>query len=367
MLERAISGEHHLLQHEHNETVLESPGVPQRKEFKDRHVSFIEETGGSVVASEHEFVVSVGESPAYAAPGPAPVVVSLSDVQMLLDEIGKALAPAEELTAQDAERLDGDRVDQHAWRSLANALGLVRLRLSLLARVALTIGHGVGVADLLGESSEGTAASSMVEAFGMALAAATSAIAGGIAPAPRAAAKLELQLHDSALALQASFVRRQGPALEAAVAKGGMTSSDTLAMTAIVLADTAGTTLAALLSDAADVLAQAVVLAGRDGPGADVGCFDSDVETGAGHAGTTDSLSGAYAEGSSPKSSQSLSTPSRKSSRRVTDEIDLPDLTERLKKAGMYEEYQKWREGYMKWRTGSAAGAHGEITTETTT
>lgn len=38
-----------------------------------------------------------------------------------------------------------------------------------------------------------------------------------------------------------------------------------------------------------------------------------------------------------------------------------PDLTERLKKAGAYDKYLEWREGYMRWRMGESSGAKGEI------
>jgi len=38
----------------------------------------------------------------------------------------------------------------------------------------------------------------------------------------------------------------------------------------------------------------------------------------------------------------------------------LPDLTDRLIKCGIYEEYLQWREGYRRWREGNAEGAHGE-------
>eukprot|EP00913_Durusdinium_trenchii_P018138 g17042.t1 len=39
----------------------------------------------------------------------------------------------------------------------------------------------------------------------------------------------------------------------------------------------------------------------------------------------------------------------------------LVDLTERLKKAGAYDKYLEWREGYMRWRMGESSGAKGEI------
>mmetsp|Transcript_37883 Transcript_37883/g.109198 ORF Transcript_37883/g.109198 Transcript_37883/m.109198 type:complete len:505 (-) Transcript_37883:60-1574(-) len=41
---------------------------------------------------------------------------------------------------------------------------------------------------------------------------------------------------------------------------------------------------------------------------------------------------------------------------------DLPDLTERLKEAGIYGEYHAYRLRYLQWRKGSAQGAVGELT-----
>jgi len=47
--------------------------------------------------------------------------------------------------------------------------------------------------------------------------------------------------------------------------------------------------------------------------------------------------------------------------------LALPDLTERLKEAGMYEQYTEWREGYMRWRKKEGQGARGEIAQNSTT
>lgn len=42
----------------------------------------------------------------------------------------------------------------------------------------------------------------------------------------------------------------------------------------------------------------------------------------------------------------------------------LPDLTERLKEAGIYGEYYAYKQKYLQWRKGSAQGAAGELTAE---
>jgi hypothetical protein len=43
---------------------------------------------------------------------------------------------------------------------------------------------------------------------------------------------------------------------------------------------------------------------------------------------------------------------------------DLPDLTEHLQSLGLYEEYQRFKDGYMKWRQGAAQGARGEASAD---
>jgi len=40
----------------------------------------------------------------------------------------------------------------------------------------------------------------------------------------------------------------------------------------------------------------------------------------------------------------------------------LPDLSDRLKKLGMFESYKAWSENYANWRSGAATGAKGEVT-----
>ncbi|CAE8619519.1 unnamed protein product [Polarella glacialis] len=39
----------------------------------------------------------------------------------------------------------------------------------------------------------------------------------------------------------------------------------------------------------------------------------------------------------------------------------LPDLTDRLKEQGIYEDYLNWQRDYRRWRQGGLRGAHGEI------
>mmetsp|Transcript_39479 Transcript_39479/g.108766 ORF Transcript_39479/g.108766 Transcript_39479/m.108766 type:complete len:464 (-) Transcript_39479:96-1487(-) len=43
---------------------------------------------------------------------------------------------------------------------------------------------------------------------------------------------------------------------------------------------------------------------------------------------------------------------------------DLPDLSDRLREQGVYQEYVEWRTSYMRWRKGEAVGAKGENTTK---
>jgi len=287
---------------------------------------------GDRAPAEAEDTLAPGEAsrPAWSSEQPEVPLspcVSLTDVQSLLEEIGVALLPAENLALQAAERLDAKQVDVHAWRSLAGRLAIVRLRMQVLASIALRLRRGVCVAELLGGPGEDEAAAGLVAAFGMALAAARSAVFSGVAPSPRDAATLEARLQDSAMMLVRALAQRPPQQLPAA-REGGLTSE--------VLVGTAGTTLAALLRDAAEVLAQAVLLAG---PPAEV------------------RAAGEPLEASRPCSA--LGGP--------PSALDLPDLTDRLRELGMYEEYTRWRDGYLRWRTGKASGAHGEITKDTTT
>lgn len=59
---------------------------------------------------------------------------------------------------------------------------------------------------------------------------------------------------------------------------------------------------------------------------------------------------------------QSLGSPSRSSPQLVVE--DLPDLTDRIMSMGLYEEYQKFREGNLIWRGGGHQGARGEPTAQ---
>lgn len=259
--------------------------------------------------------------------GTGPQLVSLAEVQTLLAEIASAQAPAESLYSQAAERLDSLHVDTRAWRLLGDALNIVHLRLQVLARLAERLRHGVCVAELLGGPGEEAAAGELVASFGMALAAARAAIVGSAAPSACDAATLEIRLQDSASKLVQALARR--PPQQAAARRVGVTSE--------VLAGTAGATLAALLQDAAEVLARAVVLAA---PGAEP-----------------------MGMGNCLNPKEIASPPAGP----VKAALDLPDLTLRLQEIGMYEKYLAWREGYMRWRGGGTAGAHGEITEDTTT
>jgi len=45
----------------------------------------------------------------------------------------------------------------------------------------------------------------------------------------------------------------------------------------------------------------------------------------------------------------------------INVQADLPDLSQRLKDCGVYEDYLKWQQGYRRWRSGSAQGAQGEV------
>ncbi|CAE8630129.1 unnamed protein product [Polarella glacialis] len=57
-----------------------------------------------------------------------------------------------------------------------------------------------------------------------------------------------------------------------------------------------------------------------------------------------------------------MSRPSVPTFGRRQNTIELPDLSNRLKEQGVYEEYLKWQEGYRNWRKGGTHGAHGELT-----
>jgi len=248
--------------------------------------------------------------------------VSLNYIQSLLVEIEAALAPVNSLVHQAEQRFDGKNINPSGWRFLASALGMVRLRLSLLARLALAQGEGLSVAPLLGGHTG--AATRLVSSFAAALAAATQAVAGGTAPPPSVVAKLENDLRVSATAL--------GSALEQVQPVSKM---DDDSVASEVLTGTVCHSLAALLHDAGEVLSWAVVLAGSH---------------------ETPTLT--PDEGVRDKARVPLNG---------GVDIGLPDLTERLKEDGTYDEYLKWREGYMKWRTGHCKGAHGEVVSGTTT
>lgn len=43
-------------------------------------------------------------------------------------------------------------------------------------------------------------------------------------------------------------------------------------------------------------------------------------------------------------------------------EPELPDLTDKIVKAGLWQEYQRYRQGYLNWRQGKHQGARGEVT-----
>lgn len=45
-------------------------------------------------------------------------------------------------------------------------------------------------------------------------------------------------------------------------------------------------------------------------------------------------------------------------------ETDLPDLSDRIRRSGMYEAYKFWSDGYRHWRKGASRGATGELTGE---
>eukprot|EP00931_Biecheleriopsis_adriatica_P117524 TRINITY_DN93030_c0_g1_i1.p1 TRINITY_DN93030_c0_g1~~TRINITY_DN93030_c0_g1_i1.p1 ORF type:complete len:1237 (+),score=253.42 TRINITY_DN93030_c0_g1_i1:23-3733(+) len=247
--------------------------------------------------------------------------MTLSEVQLLLEEMQSALAPTADLADQAAERLIGDRVDPQSWRSLADSLEHVWLKLTLLSRVALRLRRGVNVAALLGGSDSGAAARELVTAFGTAMATATVAIAGGSVPTHQTAANLESQLRDCCNML-----------LKAMASREPSHNEDKVGISAEILAGVASSTLMGLLLDVSKVVASAVALAGCKTP-----------------AGTGEAVTSAEAQEEVTRASQ------RWESRH------LPDLTDRLKEEGAYEQYVKWREGYLKWRSGEARGAHGEI------
>jgi len=41
--------------------------------------------------------------------------------------------------------------------------------------------------------------------------------------------------------------------------------------------------------------------------------------------------------------------------------VGLPDLTDAIRRNGMFETYKSWSNGYMQWRQGAATGARGEL------
>ena len=239
--------------------------------------------------------------------------VSLAAVQDVLDEIREALAPVEELALQAAERLDGLKLDGNAWVSLAHRLRVMRLWLSVLARIAKRLGHGCSLRDLIGGEEAGIAAEELLLTVGATLAATARCVAGS-EPLPRECTKLEMRLRSSQQGLLAALSRRVSQG------KGELAAE--------VLSLSAGHALMALLGDAGKCLALSVRMTK---PQEDQQHF---------------------------LSPQSPVQPSPAA---------LPDLTERLKAQGQYEKYVKWREGYMQWRSGGLSGSKGEIVEKTTT
>jgi len=268
-------------------------------------------------------------------PSAGVATMSLAQVHLLLDEIDSALAPSADLAIQAGERLDAHRIDTHMWQRLATAMGVVRLRLSMLARIALRLQHGVRVTDLMG--GEQRAAENLVEAFGGALAAATAAVAGGTPTPPRMCAELEAKLRASSEALVDALARRRS------AEHSKLRTVSSAEVTSEVLAGTAAHILIALLSDASELLVLACALSG--GGGGFSGVAEVSAEVGP-------LASAASSDGAIGGNSVALA---------------LPDLTARLKEAGTYDKYLAWRDGYMKWRTGSGHGAKGEMTDNTTT
>lgn len=286
--------------------------------------------------------------------------VSFADVQALLDLINDAVVSADDLAAQAAEGLDSGRTDPHDWCQLAGVLGMMRLRLSLLSRIAHRLRHGLSMADLMG--GELLAAKRLMRAFGATLAAATCTVAGAPAPPPRTCADLEAKLHSSGEALVSALAMRLPPERQ-----GPRLSPDCKEVAAEILAGTTGHTLCALLGDAAELLALACAVsstaAGTAGqqPDSNVSSalFGQGVDGRTPVADTADGAGAALAAGADARNAVAAGSGGSM--------LDLPDLTERLKEAGMYEKYVAWREGYMQWRCGAGKGSKGEIVESSTT
>lgn len=243
--------------------------------------------------------------------------ISLTAVQEVLVEIREALAPAEELVVQAAERLDGLRINSSAWCSLADRLAIMRLWLSFLGRIAKRLGHGCFLTELLGGGDAVPAAEGLISAFCATIAASARAVAGK-APRPRECTKLEAQLRNSRQNLLSALwhrpvCRHEGRADVAAE----------------VLALSAAHSVVALLTNAAKSLALSVEIALVQDPDPGPSEMGEMVET--------------------------------------NEAAQLPDLTERLKEQGQYEKYIKWREGYMQWRSGGLSGSKGEVVENSTT
>lgn len=250
--------------------------------------------------------------------------ISLANIQTLLDEIDVALAPTQQWATQAVERLDSERVDANAWCSLKDTIGIVRMRLNLLARIALRLQHGISVTELMRSEDD---AKALVKAFGETLKAATIAVGlDGVAPKPDVCTRLEAKLAASSNTLTKAWISRQG-----LTKRGGSNSTDNIEVTVEILAGTAANTLLALLEDAAELLSLASAVASTP---------------------------------SGPVAADVLQEVPKGT---VAQTLDLPDLTERLKEAGMYDEYITWREGYLRWRQqkpgkrGDGKGAKGEI------
>lgn len=268
--------------------------------------------------------------------------VSLRDIKKLLDELGSVLAPASNLASQASIRLSSSRVDAHHWRSLIYSLTLIRSQLSLISRIALRVGHSVFVADLLGSTLEGgpsagDLAKDLVKVFMQVLGVSAVTISGRATVSPSMAAELELQLRSSASALLGALARR-------AEALGKCHNSNSSTATAAgedtpveaeVLAGAAGHAFLALLHEAAEVLAVAVALATQE---------DSEEQ----------------------QATQVVNVDSDEEED-FSVNLDLPDLTSRLKEIGAYDKYLAWRDGYLRWRQGRADGAKKEVTEKLTT
>lgn len=89
-------------------------------------------------------------------------------------------------------------------------------------------------------------------------------------------------------------------------------------------------------------------------------------------AGDLHGAAGGQAGASSPRSTASPviasplvpGSPGAATCGRTRSVSDLPDLTSRIQSMGLYEEYQRFRDGYLRWRGQGHQGARGEHTAE---